>query len=165
MQRGQPYPKSVQVGRPRPVKRMAFGRRTPLSRGTAPLKRSPLAQRSKRRLRSYAGADGRAAFVSATLAVRTRCEAWSPMCNGRASDVHESILRSRGGAIVPGPLAAAQGQRFIVVCSSCHAYIHSHRPWAERRGLLDPRHASQIPKDEAIAIAMLPLVSKKEAAR
>jgi hypothetical protein len=87
----------------------------------------------------------RAKFVAATLAARPRCEVWSEVCTGISVDVHESILRSRGGAVVPGPRADAQGQRFYSVCRYCHDHIHTHRPWAEECGFLDSRHAWQIP--------------------
>lgn len=133
------------------MKRTPMVRRTPLARETAVLKRTalpratkPIRTRSLRRERTYAGPGGRRRFVADTLAARPSCEVRSEVCTGAAVDVHESILRSRGGAIVPGPLADAQGQRFFAICRSCHTYTHAHRAWAEVRGFLDARHAWEI---------------------
>jgi len=119
-------------------------KRTPMKRGTKRIN-----ARSAGRVKAYAGADGRAQFVAATLAARPRCEVETPVCTGVAVDVHESILRSRGGAIVPGPLADAQGQRFFAICRDCHTHVHANRPWSEERGYLDARHAWQIPQEVA----------------
>jgi len=121
-------------------------KRTPMKRGT-----KPMAQRSKKRISEYAGKDGRAAYVAQVLELYPRCQIASVMCAGESVDVHESILRSRGGAIVPGPKAEAQGQRFFAICRDCHNWVHRNRELSEVQGWLDPRNATQI------AAAMLPL--------
>lgn len=116
-------------------------KRVPMVRGT-----KPLARQSKKRRADYAGSAGRAAFVASTLGARPRCEIGSVLCAGAAIDVHESILRSRGGAIVKGEKADAQGQRFFTVCRDCHNWLHRNRELAEVRGWLDPRNATEIAK-------------------
>lgn len=122
-----------------------------MARGLATLKRVPMARgtkqiapRSKKMARLYGGDLGRAVFVALTLKVEPNCQIGWEGCTGRSEDVHESILRSRGGAIVPGAFAEAQGQRFFAICRACHNYTHAHRPAAEAWGLLDPRNATQI---------------------
>lgn len=131
-------------------------KRTALARGASTLSRSPMKratkpmnQRSKKRRAVYAGAQGRAQFVADTLAARPRCEVRGPRCTLQAVDLHESITRKRGGAIVHGPLADAQGQRFYAICRACHDWTHTHRPWAELHGFLDARHSWQIPMEVA----------------
>ena len=62
---------------------------------------------------------------------------WCQVCPNlrptwRASvDVHESLRRAAGGAIVPGPKADAQGPTFWAVCRTCHDTLTS--PSAEER--------------------------------
>lgn len=114
-------------------------KRTPISRSPFVTKRTRIKARSDKREAAYAGAQGRRAFVAEVLATRTQCEVCGPRCTGRAVDVHESITRRRGGAIVPGPLADTQGQRFFAICRVCHDWTHAHRPWAELHGFLDSR--------------------------
>ena len=41
-------------------------------------------------------------------------------CTGASEHVHESIRRSKGGAIFPGAKADYQGQTFWAVCEPCH---------------------------------------------
>lgn len=118
---------------------------TPLRRSSLARSRTPIAVKSPKRAELYAGDDGRAVFVAVTLAARPRCEVDTPDCTGWADDVHETITRARNGAIVPGPLAEAQGQRFFTIARSCHTYVHTHRRWAEMRGFLDARHGWEIP--------------------
>lgn len=118
---------------------MAGVKRTPMRRST-----KPIAQRSAKRRKAYAGDDGRAAFVADYLSRVPVCEVLTPVCQRSAVDVHESILRSRGGAITPGSLATLQGQRFFAICRACHTYVHNHRAESEARGFLDPRNATQI---------------------
>lgn len=126
-------------------------KRSPMKPSTKPLARSPMkratkpmAQRSAKRRRAYAGNAGRAQFVADYLARVPVCEVLTPVCQRATVDVHESILRSRGGAIVPGVLAQLQRQRFFAICRACHAYVHNHRAESEARGFLDPRNATQI---------------------
>jgi len=67
MQRGQPYPKSAQVGRPRPVKRMAFGR-------TLAVSTEPMRPVSKTNSRAVAKATLYAPKRLAFLAAHPWCE-------------------------------------------------------------------------------------------
>ena len=119
---------------------------SPLRRTAMKPRTKPMKARSAKRVKTYTGDDGRAAFVVATLEARPFCEVRSMVCSRRAIDVHESIIRSRGGAIVPGPLATLQGQRFFSICRICHDFAHAQRQWSENRGFLDPRNQSQIPQ-------------------
>ena len=116
---------------------------SPLRRTPMQPRQTPLRARSAKRTAAYAGDDGRAAFVARFLAGAP----WCANCLDRAVDVHESIIRSRGGAIMPGPLAFKQGQQFFPICRWCHDWIHSHRETAEVLGFLDPRPAAQIPRE------------------
>jgi hypothetical protein len=68
------------------------------------------------------------------------CEVQSRVCTGRAVDWHETIPRSAGGEIVPGPRAKVQGQRFWAACRSCHSYLHDHPGEAYRAGWLQRRY-------------------------
>ena len=62
----------------------------------------------------------RKAFTADLLAMYPNCQIASPMCTGMATQVHEAIKRSQGGAIVPGAKATAQGQRFYTSCTNCN---------------------------------------------
>lgn len=128
------------------LKQTAMKRGTKPMRSGAPMKRTtPINHRSKRRRAEYAGKGGRAQFVADTLERIPNCVIrWPGVCVDRAVDVHESILRSRGGALVPGPKAEAQGQRFYSCCRPCHDFTHAHRPASELLGFLDPRSATEI---------------------
>ena len=106
-------------------------KRSAIARGT-----KGIAPRSKRTIIKYAGPDGRAAFVARMLKFSPQCEVQGPNCWGRADQVHESITRSKGGEILPGPKADAQSQTFHTVCGPDHSYIHEHREFAESKGWL-----------------------------
>lgn len=110
-----------------------------MARGT-----KKIAPRSKKTTATYSGAVGRAVFVGQMRETHPNCQIGWEGCTGLSEHLHESILRSRGGAILPGALAEAQGQRFYAVCGYCHSYTHSHRPESEARGFLDSRNATQI---------------------
>ena len=106
-------------------------RRTPLTR--SPLKRGAglaarrtgIPRQSAKRKRLSVE---RRAFVQEFLGEHRLCQ----VCRRRGSrDVHESLRRSAGGAIVPGPKADAQGQTFIAVCRGCHEMLTN--PTAEER--------------------------------
>lgn len=51
-----------------------------------------------------------------------------------AMSVHEAIRRSAMGAILPGPVADAQGQRFHALCAGHHSYVTDHPAWAKANG-------------------------------
>lgn len=73
--------------------------------------------------------------MTALLTEKPNCEVkWNAQCQQRSVDVHEVINRSQGGAIVPGPKADAQGQRFVATCRPCHTEITDHPAEARRRG-------------------------------
>ena len=100
-------------------------RRSPLKRSTTPLKRSPMKQTRKpipqQSAKRKAIAPQRAEFVRALLTSHPSCQAaLSGVCTGRSTEVHESIRRSAGGAIVPGEKATTQGQTFWALCHECH---------------------------------------------
>ena len=107
-------------------------RRTPLRRVTGLSRSTALRPRSRKMTRAYVG---RRAFVAATLAERPRCEiAWDERCRERSESVHEVVKRSHGGALVPGPRAEAQGQRFVAACLPCNGAVEDHPAGARRRG-------------------------------
>lgn len=95
--------------------------------------------RSSRTSRLYSGKGGRREFVASTLAANHFCQVKQPRCSRFSRDVHEKIPRSRGGAIVPGPIATAQKQVFIAVCRKCHDWIGLNRREAVRLGFLHRR--------------------------
>ena len=102
------------------MKRSNALKRTPLKPSTARLRRTTrLRYRSKRR---EAASGERRAFVRAFLAEHPTCQVCPYLRpTWRASvDVHESLRRSAGGAIVPGPKATEQGQTFWALCRDCH---------------------------------------------
>lgn len=108
----------------------SLSRRTPLLR-SAPLRRTtPLRPRSARTARRYVAE--RVPLVRALLESRPWCEiACGPVCTGRATAVHEPLLRSRGGD--PYDVAAC-----VTTCASCHRAAHDHPVQATRRGWLVP---------------------------
>ena len=109
------------------MKRVGTKRRTPLRRSNTPLSRSPIPRQSPQRKRLSVK---RRAFVAQFLADHRLCQ----VCRRRGSrDVHESLRRSAGGAIIPGPKADRQGQTFWAVCRTCHDMLTS--PTAEEREL------------------------------
>ena len=107
-------------------------RRTPLRRVTGLSRSTALRPRSRKQARAYVD---RRAFVAATLADRPRCEIrWDERCRGHSESVHEVVKRSHGGAIVPGPRAEAQGQRFVASCLPCNGAVEDAPAEARRRG-------------------------------
>ena len=114
-------------------------KRTELKRGTSRLKRSPFVWQHKpipqQSAKRKAIAPQRAEFVRALLTSHPSCQAvLSGVCTGRSTEVHESIRRSAGGAIVPCEKATAQGQTFWALCHSCHEVCTN--PSAEQRDML-----------------------------
>lgn len=108
--------------------------RTPLRPGTTPLKRTPLKARSKKREAEYAGPNGRRAFVAAFLEANPNCMIDWQNCTGGAVDVHETIPRGIGGAIVPGDKADRQGQIFVSTCRRCHGQLDLEPKRARHEG-------------------------------
>ena len=97
-------------------------KRTPLTRSTPLRSTTPMRKRSKRMAKVYR--EQRVPLVRRLLAERPACEiAWDANCRGRSESVHEVIKRSHGGAIVPGPKAEAQGQRFVAACLPCNGAV------------------------------------------
>jgi hypothetical protein len=131
-------------------------KRSPMNRGSgaglsrsAPMKRSkPLAQRSKKQARVYAGdaavgIEGRRDFVARILGERSACEACARIdlllgaharAPHRATEVHEILRRSAGGSVVDDSNVAA-------VCRRAHAWIHEHPKEARDLGLLRSRYS------------------------
>lgn len=114
-------------------------RRTPL-RGGAPLARgrardgnTSIRRRSPRKRTLY---DERRDFVRRELARRPRCEVGYEGCTGQSQDVHEVIARGRGGAIIPGLKADAQGQRWLSICRQCHEIVTIDSARARRDGFV-----------------------------
>ena len=109
-------------------------RSAPLRRVTG-LSRSPPPMRKRSRKTAALYRDERVPLVRRLLAERPACEiAWDANCRGRSESVHEVIKRSHGGAIVPGPKAEAQGQRFVAACIPCNGAVEDHPAEARRRG-------------------------------
>lgn len=107
-------------------------KRTPLTRRTPLHRTSRLRPRSKATARVYVQ---RRAFVREFLTENPRCEiAWDERCRGWAESVHEVVKRSHGGAIIPGPKADAQGQRFMAACHPCNGAVEDYPAEARRRG-------------------------------
>ena len=59
----------------------------------------------------------------------TKVKSLSWGCNGWADDVHEPLTRGRGGSIT-------DPENMILVCRSCHDWIHAHPLSASDFGLL-----------------------------
>ena len=113
-----------------------------------PLKRrTPLRSMSKKR---QAVAGQRRRMVREQLEARPRCEAGEPIymhyvnsfgtefarerrrtdrCQGRATDIHEPLMRSRGGSIV-------DPANTVAVCRRCHDWIHANPDVSVSLGLL-----------------------------
>jgi len=109
------------------MRKTALRRVTGLSRSTTRLR-----ARSRKTTALYVG---RRAFVAETLRERPRCEiVWDANCRGRSESVHEVVKRSHGGALVPGPKADAQGQRFVAACLPCNGAVEDAPAEARRRG-------------------------------
>lgn len=121
------------------MKRTPLKRTTPLKRGPAPKRNTPIAPMSTKRKRMSVK---RRQFVSDVLATRTRCEAGPSIrtkdswhrCGGFSVDVHEVLTRARGGDILDPDNVKA-------ICRPCHDWIHRHSAYALELGLLAIRMA------------------------
>jgi hypothetical protein len=115
------------------VKRTALIRRTPLKRGSKPIRRTRLRARSAKRA---AIAPKRAALVEQVLAERPVCEFPTilggvavRMCHRQSTDVHEPLSRGRGGSIL-------DKRNTLAVCREHHDWIHDHPNKAHELGVL-----------------------------
>jgi len=109
------------------MKRTELKRVTPLKAGQ-PLRRTKLRQVSKSR---QVENRTRRAVVTQLFPERPQCAA--PGCLRLADDVHEPLMRSRGGSIT-------DPANMTPLCRSCHDVITDTQPaWAYEAGLL--RHS------------------------
>jgi hypothetical protein len=108
------------------LKRSQGLKRTPMQRRTVGIK-----PRSEKRAKLM---PQRNAFRERVLEERPQCEAGLEDCSGRSTDVHEALLRSAAGPIVPGEAADRLGQRFFALCRPCHSYITTHPAFALEQG-------------------------------
>ena len=130
------------------MKRSAIARRTPLAPGSYRLKRNKRVRQISRK--TAAAKNERRAFVAEFLARHPTCAVCPALrATWRSSvDVHETLRRSAGGAIVPGPKADAQGQEFLAVCRDCHDRLTNpvgeFREQAIRLGWIQSRYNRRI---------------------
>ncbi len=100
-----------------------------MPRSTAPLPRytrlRPFSRKRAKRCKSRA-ACRRIVFERDGGLCRCRV---SEFCTGKGEQVHERILRSRGGDI-------ADPENCLLVCAPCHRYLHDHPAWAEACGYI-----------------------------
>jgi hypothetical protein len=97
------------------VKRTPLTRKTPLT-GGQPLRRTPLAFRSRKRERDYRIRRQLARALEAEGPVM--CE-W-PGCPALAEDLHERLSRAQGGSVV-------DTENLVTICRSHHDYL-THNP-------------------------------------
>tara|TARA_R110002020_G_scaffold155677_3_gene336895 strand:- start:3044 stop:3415 length:372 start_codon:yes stop_codon:yes gene_type:complete len=110
-------------------------------------RKTPMRKVSKKRQKIQ---GQRRNLVREQLAVRPHCEAGEPIymyyvnnfgqpyarerrrtdqCQGRATDIHEPLMRSRGGSIL-------DLDNTVAVCRRCHNWIHENPAVATELGLL-----------------------------
>jgi len=102
------------------------------------MKRTPLRRVSKKRAKVQ---RQRARMVSQELDQRSRCEAGGLLfilgesndCQRQSVELHEPLMRSRGGSIL-------DPDNTIAVCRNCHRWIHDHPEVATELGLLKSQH-------------------------
>ena len=102
-----------------PLRSTPLARGEPLQRSTGlPPRTKAIPKRSPERVRDDVK---RRAFVKRFLREHPCCQIqWHPDCTKRSVECHEALRQGRGGARIPGPTAARQGQRFWAVCRLCH---------------------------------------------
>lgn len=102
------------------------------------MKRSPLRRltplRRRKRIRPMSAkrqaiAAERRAFVQRVLLARPVCE-W-PRCLNNSHDVHERLLRSRGGDIL-------DSLGVVALCRTHHRYVHDNPAEATSMGFMTP---------------------------
>lgn len=96
------------------MKRTEIVRKVPMRRGTTQLKRTRLKPRSDKTARLYRTL--RVPLVKLLLKTIPICQRCS---QAPSTDVHEPLLRSRGG----DPLDPAQ---CVALCRPCHSWIHAN---------------------------------------
>lgn len=106
-------------------------KRTPLKPSTYRLKKVAIRRRSKKTEALYVT---RRAFVKAFIEANPFCAVMWEDCTILTQDVHEWWSRGAGGAIVPGPKADIQGQRFIPICRRCHGELDLQPDRAKEQG-------------------------------
>jgi hypothetical protein len=114
-------------------------RKTPMSRGTKPLRSDPERQRewqrrSRKRLpakseRRIDETPERQALVAKVLAERPVCEATLPWCCTRASAEVNELMR--GSHVLGGYLDV---DRVTALCHNCHAWISVRPTWSYNHG-------------------------------
>ncbi len=99
------------------LRRTRLPRRTPLSRGSVPLRRVPLRVMSaKRRAENRERAKVLRGLVEDDPWCRIRLDG---ICTGLAQDGHEPLLRSRGGD-------PADPNQIVLACRACHDWVHNN---------------------------------------
>jgi hypothetical protein len=121
--------RSTPLGRSKPLaRRTSLTARTPLKAKSAPMRRTPMPQVSRKRAREI---RERRAMLQAKYPGITLCEV--PFCNWVADDAHEPLTRARGGSITDSSNVKA-------VCRPHHDEITFEEPeWAYELGFL--RHS------------------------
>ena len=102
------------------------------------MKRTPIRKVSKKRSKLL---RERKKFAASELGDRWKCEAGpliyltheNPNCKGRSTELHEPLMRSRGGSIL-------DPDNTVAVCRNCHRWIHDNPTDATRLGLLESQH-------------------------
>lgn len=107
-------------------------KRTALKPSTYELPRKPIRRRSKSTAAVYR--RERIPFVKAFIKANPWCKVKWEGCTIWTQDVHEWWSRGTGGAILPGPKADIQGQRFIPVCRHCHGELDLQPERAKEKG-------------------------------
>jgi hypothetical protein len=104
--------------------------RTPLRKSQG--RHARIKPRSKKQERKY---EVRRPLVAALLAERPWCEIrWDAKCWGRATEVHEPGMRSRGADI-------CDPEQCVTGCHYCHRMVHDHPAEATERGWMIPSGA------------------------
>lgn len=123
-------------------------RRSPLAPSQTPLRRARgIPRQSPKRERLSVQ---RRTFVREFLAEHPVCmvEIEVRDCYNPSVEVHESLRRSAGGEIIPGPKADAQGQTFWAVCRPCHRALTNpigrQLEWAMEQGYIQSRFKGEV---------------------
>ena len=106
------------------------------------MKRTPLRKVSKKRAKIN---RERQRLVEQELGERTSCEAGATIylntgvacCRARATELHEPLMRSRGGS-------SLDPENTIAICRGCHRWIHDHPETATELGLLESQHGGTV---------------------
>lgn len=138
-------------------------RKTPLSRGSSTLKRSPLAQISPKRLAaaleagkpvkpSLTTTTKRAVPKDVTAAIAGRSGGWCEMqlngCLGQATDACHRIKRGMGGRHGAAEAESSRLSDVIHGCRVCHQWTHARPTESYEMGLM--LHEGQDPAMEPV---------------